>query len=81
MLGVAGETETDATGTGAGAVTVTAAEPVCPSLNAVMVAEPALTAVTTPLELTDAIAELELDHEMVRPLRTLPFASRVIAES
>ena len=80
-LGAVGDTETDATGTGAGAVTVTADVPVCPSLNAVMVAEPALTAVTRPLELTDATPVLELVQVTVRPVRTLPFASRVTADS
>ena len=78
---VGGDTVTDATGTGGGAFTVTAAEPVWPSLNAVMLAEPALTAVTTPLELTDATPPLELDHAIVRPVRTLPFASRVTADN
>jgi predicted anti-sigma-YlaC factor YlaD len=78
-LGVAGETVTDATGTGGAAVTVIAAEPFFPSLVAMMFAEPALTAVTTPLELTEAIPAFELDHETARPMRSLPFASRRMA--
>jgi hypothetical protein len=80
-LGAVGDTVTVATGTGAGAVTVTADVPVCPSLKAVMVAEPALTAVTRPLELTEATPAFELDHEMARPVRMLPFASRVTADN
>jgi hypothetical protein len=77
-LGVAGETLTVATGTG---VTVTLAVPLLPSLVAVIVAEPAATPVTTPLDDTVAIPVLELDHVTVRPVSTLLFASRVVAVS
>jgi hypothetical protein len=48
---------------------------------AVIVAEPAATPVTTPLEETLAMPVLELDQVTVRPVRTLLFASRVVAVS
>src|SRR5437870_3662983 len=72
----AGLTVTEATGT---FVTVMAAVPLCPSLVAVTVAEPAATPVTTPLLLTVAEAVLELVHVTVRPLSVLPLASFRIA--
>jgi hypothetical protein len=75
----AGDTVTDATGAGGGAVTVSAAEPLCPSLEATMFADPAPTAVATPLELTVATPVFELDHVMLRPVRVLPLASRRVA--
>jgi hypothetical protein len=75
---VAGATVTVATGASA---TVTLAVPVCPSLDAVMVTVPALAPVTKPLELTVAIAVLELDQETARPVNTLPLASRVLADN
>src|SRR5688500_19174587 len=81
-LDVEGVTETDATGVGGGggdALTVSAAEPFCPSLVATMFAEPALTAVTTPLPLTEAIPALELDHAIARPVRVFPLASLRVA--
>src|SRR5688572_6489508 len=81
MAAFAGDTVTEATGAGGGAVTVSAAEPLCPSLDATMFAEPALTAVATPLELTVATPVLALDHVIVRPVRALPLASRVVAEN
>jgi hypothetical protein len=77
-LGVAGETLTDATGT---AETVRLAVPLFPSLVAVIVAEPAATPVTTPLDETVAMPVLELDHVTARPVSTLLFASRVVAVS
>ena len=52
------------TGTG-GAVTVMAEVPDLPELVAVMVADPAATPVTTPLELTVAAARLLLDQVTV----------------
>src|SRR5450759_1986308 len=79
---VAGDTVTDATGTGGGggaALTVSAAAPFCPSLEAMMYAEPALTAVTTPPVVTEATPAFELDHETVRPVRSFPLASRRLA--
>jgi len=68
-------------GGGGGAVTVTAAVPVLVSLVAVIVALPTATAVTSPDEetvLTALLLELQLT---VRPVRTLLFASRVVAAS
>jgi hypothetical protein len=63
-------------------LTVTDAAPVLVSLVAVICAEPAATAVTNPLlALTDATAEFELDQLTTRPVRVLPFASRVVAVS
>ena len=57
---------------GGGLVTVTADVPVFPDQVAVIVAEPAATPVTTPLELTMAIELLLLDHVTVCPVMTLP---------
>src|SRR5687768_13736591 len=65
--------------TGAAVDTVSAAEPVLPSLVATIVATPVATAVTSPDEETVATAGLEEDHTMVRPVRTLPEASRSVA--
>ena len=66
-----------ATGT---CVTVTVAEPVMPSLVAVMLAVPAATALTAPvLEFTVATAVFELLQVMTRPVSTLFAASRVTA--
>src|SRR5881396_401991 len=64
-----------------GGVTVMAAVPLCPSLVAVIVAEPATTPVTSPLELTVTTAVLLLDHVIVRPDSALPFASFGVAVS
>jgi len=56
--------------------------PVLPSLVAVIVADPVVTAMTRPeLELTEAIPAFELDHVTTRPVRTLLLASRVVAEN
>src|SRR5204863_115792 len=71
-LGEPGLTVTDATGT---VVTVMPAVPLCPSLVAVIVAEPATTPVTSPLELTVATEVLLLDQVTVRPVSGFPFAS------
>jgi hypothetical protein len=75
----AGRIATDATG---GATTVTAAVPVAGDppvpgeTDAVTVADPALTAVATPVPATMlSTAGLLLDHDTTRPLRTLPDAS------
>src|SRR5213593_3549839 len=67
-------------GGGAG-VTVIAAVPLCPSLVAVMVAEPTATPLTTPLLETVATAALSLAHVTVRPVSVLPFASFSVAVS
>src|SRR5436190_23009728 len=64
-----------------GGVTVMAAVPLCPSLVAVIVAEPATTPVTSPLALTVATAVLLLDHVIVRPDSALPLASFGVAVS
>ncbi len=55
--------------------------PLCPSLVAVIVAEPAPTAVTRPLPLTVATDVLLLDHAIARPVSGLPFASLAVAVS
>src|SRR5437016_5712704 len=64
-----------------GGVTVMAAVPLCPSLMAVIVAEPATTPLTSPLELTVATAVLLLDHAIGRPDSGLPAASFGVAVS
>src|SRR2546425_13223519 len=76
MLADAGLTVTDATGT---FVTVMAAVPLCPSLVAVIVAEPAATPVTNPLALTIATAGLLVAQVTARPLRAVPFESLGVA--
>src|SRR5437660_4930369 len=75
----AGLTDTEATGAGAG--TVIAAVPLCPSLVAVIVAEPAARAVTSPLPLTVATVVLLEDHVITRPDSGLPLASCGVAVS
>ena len=57
------------------------AVPLLPSLEAVMVADPAATPFTRPLLLTVATPELLLDQVMLRPVSVLPEASLVVAES
>jgi len=74
----AGLTVTEATGTG---VTVMDAVPLWPSLVAVIVAEPATFAVTSPVPFTLATVVLLLDHITVRPVNTFPFASLSVAVS
>ena len=63
------------------AVTVMAALPLCPSLVAVMVAEPTTFAVTSPWPFTVATVVLVLAHVTVRPGSAFPFASLGVAES
>ena len=70
-----GDTVTVATGT---AVTLTFAVPTFPSLDAVMVAVPTATPVTTPFA-TVAIELLFDDHATVRPVSTLPSESLSVA--
>src|SRR5713101_4963198 len=60
-------------------VTVMADEPLLPSDVAVIVADPAAIPETRPVPLTDAMAVALLDQVMTRPVRTLPFASLVVA--
>ena len=64
-----------------GAETVTADVPDLPSLVAVIVAEPAACAETSPAPDTVAAAVFELDQVIVRFVRTLPFASFAVAVS
>src|SRR5438874_9088937 len=64
-----------------GVVTVTADVPVLPSDVAVMVAEPAVTPLTSPLPFTVATAVLLLDQVTTRPDNGLPFASLGVAVS
>src|SRR6266487_1311226 len=75
---VAGATVTDATGT---TVTVIADVPVLPSLVAVIVADPAPTAVTSPLADAVATAGALLDQVTIRPVSTVPAESLVVAVS
>ena len=77
-LAVGGETTTVATGT---MTTLIAAEPLCPSLVAVIVAEPAATPDTSPVPETVATAGASLDQVTTRPVRTLPVASHVVTVS
>jgi hypothetical protein len=62
-------------------VIVTVALPVLPSLVAVIVADPAATPKTRPVELTWALAVSLLDHVTSRPLSVPPFASRSVTVS
>jgi hypothetical protein len=61
--------------------TLMLAVPVFPSLVAVMVAEPAAFAFTTPAALTVATPLFEVDHVTVRPVNVDPFASFNVALS
>src|SRR3989442_199936 len=74
----AGVTLTEATGT---LVTVMLEVPLCPSLVAVIVADPAAAPVTRPLLVTGATEPLLLDHVTVRPVSGFPFASFGVAVS
>jgi hypothetical protein len=71
-----GESPIDATGA---ALTVAPMVAVTPLADAVMVAVPCLTRVTSPLEETVATAVLDDDHVTVTPVTGLPFASRSAA--
>src|SRR2546421_10698783 len=53
--------------------------PLCPSLVAVIVADPAATPVTNPLSETVAAAPLLVAQVTTRPLRAVPFASFGVA--
>src|SRR2546426_5589442 len=64
-----------------GGVTVMADVPLCASLVAVIVAEPAATPLTSPLPLTPATDVLLLDHATTRPVSGLPLASFGVAVS
>src|SRR5712692_4274995 len=67
--------------TGAGGTTLTEAEPLWPSLVAVIIAAPTATPVTTPLPFTVATAVLLVAHVTTRPLNGLPVASFGVAVS
>src|SRR6266704_792413 len=75
IVAAVGLTVSDATGI----VTVTAAVALLPSLVAVTFAEPAATAVTSPLASTVATPAASVDHVMTRLVRTLPSASWSVA--
>src|SRR6266702_512856 len=77
-LADAGLTATVATGT---IRTEIADEPLCPSLVAVIVAEPAVTPFTEPLVVTVATDALEVAHVTTRPASTFPAESLVVALS
>src|SRR5207244_239965 len=62
---------------GGAAETVSAEVPLCPSLVAVIVADPAATPLTSPLPLTVATAVLSLAHVTVRPASAISFACSV----
>jgi hypothetical protein len=62
-------------------VTVTVALPLCPSLVAVIVAEPTAMPVTRPLGYTTATDGVLLNQVTVRPVSTLPLASLIVAVS
>ena len=74
----AGLTVTVATGRMT-ALTVRAAEPLCPSLVAVIVADPAVTPVASPLPSTLATELLELAQVIARPPSAVPVESSGIA--
>src|SRR5688572_19764074 len=63
------------------AVTFTVADPLLPSLVAVIVAVPAATAVTRPSDDTVATVLRFDDQEIIRPVMVAPEASRSLAES
>src|SRR6266576_175414 len=75
-LAEAGETATEATAT---SVTVIVAVPVCPSLVAVIVADPGARPVTLPLTSATATEVLLLDQTIARPISALPLASFGVA--
>src|SRR5438132_1663667 len=77
-LAEGGVTVTEATGAPA---TVMLAVPLWPSLVAVMVTDPAVTPVTSPLPLTVAMLLLLDDQLIARPVKGLPLASRGVAVS
>src|SRR3989475_4679093 len=64
-----------------GGVTVMAEVPLCPSLVAVIVAEPATTPLTRPLAFTVATDVLLLDQMIARPVSGVPLASLGVAVS
>jgi hypothetical protein len=81
IVAVFGLTTTRLTDAAAGALTVTAAVPLTPSAVAVIVADPAPTAVTRPVPLTVATAGALEVQVTSRPVRSAPLASRAVAVS
>jgi len=75
-VAAAGLTVTEATGT---LVTVRADVPLCPSLVAVIVAEPAAPPVARPLADTVATAGLLVAQVTARPVRAVPVESSGVA--
>lgn len=73
---VAGDTVTNA---GAAASIVSVIEPALPSLAAVIVTVPGLTAATRPVVETVAVAALLVVHEIGLSVKTEPAASRSVA--
>jgi hypothetical protein len=78
-LAVAGDTEIDATGIGAGALTLRAEEAVLPSLEALIMALPGPTALTSPVAATVATLMLELSQVIARPVIGFPLESSSVA--
>jgi hypothetical protein len=78
-VALVGDTETDATGIVGGALTFSAEESVLPSLEAMIIAVPGPTAVTSPDAATVAMLVLELTQVTVRPTRLLPLESSIVA--
>ena len=78
-VAVAGETDTDATGIGGGAVTLSADDAVLPSLDALIIAVPAPTALTDPVTATVATLVFELAHTTARPESGAPVESTSVA--
>src|SRR5689334_8589838 len=76
-IGVVGD-DSDSVATGA-AVTVSNALPVLPSLVAIILAVPAETGVTRPVDDTVATAVLSELQTMERPVSVLPFESSSVA--
>lgn len=74
------DTATDATGAGGGALIVTEAVAVTASAPAVMVAAPALTPVSSPVDEMLATAGFDDDHTTARFGMVAPLASRTVAE-
>jgi len=66
-------------GGGGAAATVIADVPDFPAQVAVIVADPAATPVTTPVELTVATFALLVDQAMLCPVMTFPLASFTVA--
>ena len=81
MSGATGDGHVPGGGGGGGdeAVTLIEADPLLPSLVAVICAEPAATAVTSPDPETVATAVLFEPHVTVRPVSVLPLASFSVA--